>query len=173
MELTEWIKHAADQCFTIGDIKRLNPGDTVMFLTLHRNFTDTVLEINVNPPGIMRLPKDFFRYNFAKYTHITDLRGNLVFYFNGLDNTGYVINNFEFHIEYAPECWYPVENSYFPESDIQGVCDFKFDRPIHWSEFPDKTRIGYRGPMLTVEKMNKQPDIYARSAPGERGPADS
>jgi hypothetical protein len=70
--------------------------------------------------------------------------------------------NFEFHVEYKKNYWYPFDNGKLPKADPQGVFIIPSDIPRDYREFPKNTCLGWRGPMLKWELVATQPEVYWR-----------
>ena len=66
---------------------------------------------------------------------------------------------FEFDIEYLEGNWYPLTDGYLPPKDPQGFAKLNFKTKKHWKEFPKTTRVGWRGPMIKWDDLDKLPNI--------------
>ena len=68
---------------------------------------------------------------------------------------------FEFHINYSGHNWFPLKNGYLPAKgdDGQPLLDGKKKK---WTTFPKETPIGWRGPMILWDKLDKLPNVYRR-----------
>ncbi len=141
----------------ITDISDMKPGDKVRVLILDRNVWDVAMRDKSKQNKIYK-PADFFKDNFGTYTHEHDLSGQMIFHWEGNEN--FLDENFEFHVEYKDYNWYPLHSGYLPKEDNQGIFgDFGFGKDMFWTEFPNTTGIGYRGPMILESKLELLPDI--------------
>lgn len=137
---------------TIADIARLRPGDEIKVLVIDRNMEETAEDANswntaVDAP-------QFFRNNWAVYTHTEGLKGQILF--------GWQTQplDFEFHLEWESRKWYPVTQGCLPARDPQGFSAFEFAGPKHFSSFPPSTRVGWRGPMVLWSGLHAWPRVW-------------
>lgn len=155
LPLDAWIDHVHDECLTIGDVLNFVPGQRVELLCMDRNLCDVVFEVNA--PNMSHTPRDFFRFNRVTYVHERRLEGKFIFHFEEVDN--FEADFTEFDVEYCADCWYPLTNGTLPAQD--DFDDFIFDdhMPRSWTDFPETTRVGWRGPMLLWDVAIDQPNI--------------
>ena len=150
LDVDDWDNEAYKYRLKIGDMVNLQKGDKLEFLVLDRNVYDKEEEVGDYDP------KTFFGYNKATYVHDKDLTGKLTLF---CDHDPIELNNFEFHIEYKPLSWYPLNNGKLPKKDPQGFSTFNYAKPKSWTEFSMDTGIGYRGPILLWSKLDNLPKI--------------
>lgn len=158
LEIQAWKKHVRKECLTIRDIKKLKPGDKLTILCMDRNLEDPIWQ-TIKSNTIMS-PTRFFQRNVATYVHEKDLHGTITFHFGGLSDHSKSENStmdFDFELEYRKDHWYPTKDGYFPAKD--GYPKLKYPK-THWTKFPPKTKVGWRGPMLLWEKVKTQPKVY-------------
>ena len=67
--------------------------------------------------------------------------------------------NFEFEIEYKKNNWYPLINGTLPAEDEQGFSQL-LGIEKNWSEFPKKTHIGWRGPIILWNDLKHLDKVY-------------
>jgi len=135
----------------IDDIIKLNPGDQIDVLCLDRNIFDTTSH---NEENIVMSVKKFFQASYqGTYTHVTGLKGTFKF-----TNIDYEDQNFEFHIEWKKDNWYPLKNGKL-ESDEQFIFPSEFENRS-WESFSSETRIGWRGPMILKKWYKYLPKVY-------------
>jgi len=65
----------------------------------------------------------------------------------------------EFDIEYKKDNWYPFIDGILPATDPQGFFEL-LRKDKSWDEFPKKSHIGFRGPMILWKYVKKLPKIY-------------
>jgi hypothetical protein len=145
---------------TIQRIRDIPIGETRNFLCLDRNVLDLAgNELSKYKAGDEAIPSDVFNNNYhIKFTK-TD---------KGITGKFYIVNSREelnepddssnerndFDIEYLNDRWYPMENGILPASGDQG-----FSRLLgikkKWTTFPLTTRLGWRGPMIPLERIDE------------------
>jgi hypothetical protein len=149
LEWWQWVKRVAPKGLTIADIQRLKPGDKLKIILLDRNFGDTLdatIKDNKIYPAVKAL-----RNSHATYVHEKGLQGTLEI--PTVEGEGPV--PFEFHLEYAPDRWFPL---------VSGVLPPLLGKPSRkWTDFPTKTHVGYRGPMLLDSIVPSLPPFYTYS----------
>jgi len=65
-----------------------------------------------------------------------------------------------FELEYMKDNWYPLINGKIPAKDEQGIMKFPNKKPKSWTEYPETTHVGWRGPMILWSDVKKMPGIY-------------
>lgn len=154
LEILDWKENVRNECLTINDILSLGKGEKIDVLIMDRNLSDWVC--SVNEYNTLYKAENFFRTNKATYIHNHDLTGKIIWEEGDLNSE----QPFEFHIEYQKDHWYPLKNNFLPKEDPQKFAFFSYPEDKHYMDFNDKTRVGWRGPMLLWSKMKNQPDIY-------------
>jgi len=166
MDYDKWNELSKQKAVTIKDILSLKQGEQLKLLIMDRNVWDIALRDEIR--GKVSRPKDFFKRNWGIYIHESNLKGKLVFEFETCQDTDFLDieklpelcqPEFEFHIEFEDDCWYPLKNGYLPATDRQKICKFPWTKPQHWSVFPESTRIGFRGHCLKWSTLDDMPDI--------------
>ena len=74
------------------------------------------------------------------------------------------------HIEFSPKYWFPLNKvGALPTADVAGpLGDIGFITKNggtlgkHWTEFPDDTRLGWRGPMMREADLRVCPLVFKR-----------
>lgn len=151
LEISEWEEYTRDKCLTIKDVENLRPGQKLKVVTLDRNVYD--IAFDCNEPGKLHDAKHFYRESVATYYHESDLKGKIK-----MEDVGKM--EFEFDIEWAKDEWYPLTNGKLPENDPQGFSKFPDNMLLDWKDYPKDTRIGWRGPMILLDKMDSLPKVY-------------
>lgn len=129
----------------IGDIKKLSEGQALYLLCLDRNVTDLVPQND----ALLHRPQTFFQNaSKVKYVHDHGVSGTIQYEVRQKGKLKKVNSlkfgspqTFEFHVEHKP-------GEFFPFVDGQ-----LFDK--NWSEYPDDTCIGWRGPMVDMSIILK------------------
>lgn len=144
-----WVHEARDKYLTIGDVRRLRPGQRLSLTILDRNLIDTLSEVTPNKP--MKATA-LLAPTRATYIHESGLRGKLVMA-NGVE-----LDPFEFHVQ-VPNGWYPLRNGVLPAKDPQGFMKL-YGKPVRSQDMPPNTHIGYRGPVIPWSVVTKAPQMY-------------
>jgi hypothetical protein len=154
VELYEWIKKMRSRYITIATVSRMKKGQTIKMLSLNRNIGD---ETDGFPEYELYTPAHFFRFSAVTYTHDHGVTGTIKFHWQGKDEDPYP---FTFEIEYKPESWFPLDkDDNLPSSGDQGFSPL-LGKKIHYTKFPRKTPLGYRGPMIPWSTLSTLPKVY-------------
>lgn len=181
----QWAEYAKlSYGLTIDDVLKLKKGEQLKVLLLHRNVWDPIYE-NKNLCKIFD-PKVLFANEWGILIHDRDLQeeifiqafelelpwGKHIKNINKLtkkdieiykreyyNHYGSKNRPFEFDIEYQKGNWFPLTNGMLPAKDPQGFANFRFQKPKSWKEFPKTTHVGYRGPMIKWDDLDKLPNI--------------
>jgi hypothetical protein len=159
LEYWDWIDHVKDQCLTIADITKLKHGERLPVLSIHRNLCDEVYPKRGNPKPALAAT-EFFKETRSIYVHEEGLCGRMEWHWD--KKKKHTSELFEFEINYKPKHWYPLKNGYLPEIDPLQDEDYPSwgSAGRHWSEFPETTQVGWRGPMLLWDKLDQQPPVF-------------
>jgi hypothetical protein len=158
---------------TIGDIKRLKKGDPLQLLNINKNpsvnmISDMIYDKHLKSYKLYK-PNVFFKSEIVKYLHDKDIFGKFNFSNKRLEHFPVIINNEvqdilnqnTFDIEYKRNNWYPLDsNGYLPAKSTNLSYILLDGKKKHWSEFPDNTHIGWRGPMVIWRKLDNLPKIF-------------
>lgn len=138
----------------ISDIQALKPGDTMELIVFCRNTGDMT---HGKPKGtrwdLLSGLKAATCYSTAKYTHYEGMRGHMNF-------NGFVHENFEWEVNGVRATnnramyWTPLYHRH--QEDVEAKRDDPEDL-LTWDMFDQKTRVGWRGPMVRVEDLKKFP----------------
>lgn len=151
----EWCEASRPYHLTIKDILELPVGKKIYIFTLDRNYMDLSCDLIYNPINKPILPSQFFKrgYFWTFVKKEPGIQGEFIWI---RDESG---RHGEFDIEYQPGEWYCLKDDRLPAKDWQGIFDFKDKGGKHYADFPLETRLGWRGPMLLVEDMDKCPKV--------------
>jgi hypothetical protein len=149
IEMYTFINNCKSQHLTIADVKLLNIGDRLDVVIWDRNFEESWIWTNADnevafPPDI------FFLSNRHTLTYIGNMTWNIHYPF-GLN----VIHNIELDVSKLDNImkWYPISD----DGNIKFLRVFK-----HWTDFPDNTRVGWRGPIMLWDKLLTMPNVYMK-----------
>jgi len=158
----KWIDEIRPFHVTIQTILDLEPGEILRCLCFDRNFGDLFGDMNICetfiPDAEETFPDNYY-LRFTKGPKKDSIEGDF-FIACGIKEIDYPDNDPRhewLHIEYYQNCWYPLQNGVFQ------VIDRQFNRRLvegedrHWRDYPLGTRLGWRGPMIPIEDINKIP----------------
>lgn len=153
LEFTKWKERSRKYWLTIKDITKMKSGEKMQVLMLDRNALDWHFESHVF--NKLYKPSKFFKNNKETYTHSKELYGNITYCKHNItfdDKEG-------FHVEYMKGNWYPLLNEHLPSNDIQGIFPL-LGKKVHWRDMNRHTPIGWRGPLIKWDDIDKLPNVY-------------
>ena len=183
LDLWKWIDYMRPYHLTINDITNLSSGDTIQLLCLDRNVCDLVA--TSDNESVTTIPVvDFFKHGYQlTYRHRRDLEGTACWNCDSdSDSSSYdsqysdpgcknndktntnknpIGRHFSFDIEYKKNCWYPLENGKLPIKDPQEFAKFNHNTISYWKDYPETTRIGWRGPMINFKHLTNAPELLS------------
>ena len=117
LELSKWIHHYENKWLTIKDVEKFPLNKKIKLLMLDRNIYDTTDSF---PQGKLYSPTTFFKKCYALYwkTSENNLSGKIKYAWQKEEDEPY---DFEFHVEYKKNNWYPFTNGILPAKDNQGI----------------------------------------------------
>lgn len=156
----------------------MKKGDQIKVLLLDRNVMDIVTE-NVKCNKIYK-PTEFYKKSWVIYTYDKPTEGLMQLYYeiNSNENKKRIKNNknkknnstlennrntpfkIDLEINYKEGSWYPLRNGYLPAKDENWKTNLLDGKKKKWTTFPKDTPIGFRGPMILWDKLDKLPNIY-------------
>ena len=138
-----------DLHLTIKDIENLSIGDELVILCIDRNFMDCIANNYGQRPMVAA---HFFNESYIlTYKHEQDLHGKVKF-----RNLSTEFRDFNFDLEFKKDNWYPLNDlGFLPEADQQGLMNF-IGCERDYRNYPDNTRIGWRGPMVIWSTINSK-----------------
>jgi hypothetical protein len=143
---------------TIQSILDIPIEESRIFLCLDRNAIESVEdEIGEFEEGSIITPSDIFTNNYyIRFNRISEIMGKIDIFcgkedFDSPEGDG---KRTEFDINYQKENWYPLENGELPARDSQ-LGTALLDEVRDWKSFPKTTRLGFRGPMIPIEKIDE------------------
>jgi hypothetical protein len=160
MEFSQWEEATRPSHLTIERILQMQPGESITLYTLDRNVLD-----HVKTRGVAQRPRQFLAHGSRlTWTKINDLTGTAMWWWEGITAQDQLERNFEFHVEFAPNFWYPLTNGRIPAYEQTDLVVFQRDNlrqfcDKSWNQFPVSTRIGWRGPALVESDLDDLPDV--------------
>lgn len=150
MEQIEWLDIASPYHVTIKDILSVPVGEPVKLLFICRNIFDLTSE---NAKGVSMRPSDFFRKCYqVEFVRTEGIKG----IWKSEDKTNE--REFDIFLENLG-FWFPLVNNRVPDRDYQGVFDLSVSAGKHYSELPETTKLGWRGPMIFKDKIDELPNV--------------
>lgn len=142
----KWISEVMPFWLNINRVLMMEPNKIYKVLLLDRNCMDNVYGTKRKSTlviGNEYTPKVYFKNCWANIyrKNNSDLKMGIKYSFD--DD----YSNFEFDIEYKKGRWYPLKNG-FNQVDNK-----------NWNEYPTYYYIGWRGPMILWEDIEKLPKI--------------
>lgn len=155
LTLDDWVKQATKWQVTIKDILALDQGEKLDLCIFHRNWRDIVEpKWTKKEKGVVVRPERAFRAIHFKYTHKKNLNGTM------FDGTVEVEpSEFEWHVNVKGHGWMPPDKHGYVKLKLN---DKHTPPRMHWTDFPPKTAIGWRGMAIPWEKVTSGPSIFAQ-----------
>lgn len=169
LEMYEFIHKSKPYHLTINDIKTLKPNSTLDVIIWDRNFEEPWIWSNAKKMQPYD-PHIFFAENHHTLTYLGNMKWDL--HFNFLTEEEKKCKNKFVHpvhidVSNLPTNWtwvdIPDDGIINITRDIIGTGEKlgpNKNKPMHWSEFPGSTRVGWRGPIMLWEHMKKMPQVY-------------
>jgi len=154
LELQQWIKHYRDDWLTIKQVKEFPLNKKIKLLLLDRNIYD---EKDLFTEGKLYKPPSFFKKNYAWYwkTDNDNLKGKIKYEWQDKSEQPY---DFEFDIEYESGQWYPLTDGILQDKHKQKIISKNKNK--HFTEFPDNTPLGKRGPIIHWNEIKNMEKVY-------------
>lgn len=146
-----WIKDKSKH-ITIQDVLNLKSNEELNLLCIDRNFYDLV-DHNIGNGPVKY--DEFFKKSYKlKYLHVHGCYGQ------GQFNNS-VPKKFNFELEFNDHlCWYPVnDDGILPDVNILGR-QLKTSHGHNFRDYPSDTRMGWRGPMIRINEIDKENDEF-------------
>lgn len=164
MQVYDWIDANSKHYLTIEEVLKFG-NKPFKVLVMDRNMCDSFYNNygfdndtkDLKKFSIPRDCVDLFKYNFATITLKDGLnsKGTAVFHWKSKDYE----RDFEFDIS-LKDFYYPLTNGKLPEYDVDGFFDLGENAGKSWKDFPKKTNLGWRGPMILYSKLHGLPKVY-------------
>lgn len=148
---------AAKYGLTIKDIQELKEGDTLDLILFCRNTGDIAhgTQKGHRWDSLLEGLRETTCYSPAKYTHKGGMRGDLE-----LGGVSTVHENWEWELN-AVRAPIPSRRKYWSPLNYQYPDEFVQDHPktdvLEWNMFDPNTRVGWRGPCVRVQDLEKFP----------------
>lgn len=161
MDVDKFIKSCKSAHLTLGDVKKLNVGDQLDVVIWDRNFEDYWIYGQAEK-GRNYNPQDFFKYNHCKIIYQGNMEWDIDFSF-AVYRHCIELDTSSLNIRWG---WMPIENGNIETDEWipsgNETIDSK-DKDLHWTTFPDTTRVGWRGPIMLWDKLKNMSQVYSAS----------
>jgi|SaaInlStandDraft_1057018.scaffolds.fasta_scaffold01301_20 hypothetical protein len=151
MNIDNWFKESLKYHVTIGDILKMKHGEKKIF-HIDRNCHDL---LDDTKKGV-RKPTDVFKNNYYSVIQKPEIKGEPFFTVcKGALNKGedkFKITNWDIDLGHM---WCPLKDGKVPLIIDFGLFDIGPNKGKSWEELPKNTRIGWRGPCIFYEDINK------------------
>lgn len=163
MEFWAWCDHLAttDACLTLGQVRAMKDGQEVPVLSVHRNLCDEVYPSGGAVPRPPQPAATFFADKRSLYIHAGGFMAGIQLPW---DTEAKHTKPVPIELEFKPGFWHPLtEDGFIPGKAETGRRWKQLpDERRHWSDFPDETLVGWRGPMVHWERLGSLPPIFTR-----------
>ena len=163
MQMYKFINNCQADHLTIADVKKLQPGDTLDVVIWDRNFEESWIWDNAENLKHYD-PEIFFKNNRHQLTYCGDMDWKIKFNFGET-----IYHTIHLNVSHLDTYWTWVaideKDGYIHITDESVRNGHKIPehwkpKHIHWSEFPETTRAGWRGPIMLWSKLKDMPQVY-------------
>jgi len=163
MDVYDFIKLSKPYHLKINDIKKLRPGDELDVVIWDRNFEEYHIWENCKSEKLYD-SKEFFKENRHKITYQGYIKWDIHFPYGETIqhpvhlNTSGLETNWEWYAISQQDGYVNITNEILKSGEI--IPKHWKSKRIHWTEFPETTRVGWRGPIMLWEDLDKMPNVY-------------
>lgn len=162
LEMYHFVHDTKDKHLTLADIKKLQVGEKLDVVIWDGNWEEYWSSAeNLKPYSA----EEFFKFNRHQLTYKGDMKWDI--HFNFGETFEHPVHLNTDHLQTFSR-WCKVDekdgkihitSEYLPQgmSEIPSIWKPKH---IHWTEFPDTTRVGWRGPIMLWSKLKDCPSVY-------------
>lgn len=151
LEWSKWYDVSRKCWLSIKDIEKLNEGDKIVVLPMHRNVLD--IPYDAHKKNTSYRPEKFFKVEKDTYIYHGDLKV-LSKKYNSNDDGAWHLD-----VEYKRDHWYPLIDGSLPARDTQRRTKL-LGKKTHWTKFSKNTHLGWRGPMVMWNDLKKLPKLH-------------
>lgn len=162
IEILQWMYNVRRWCLTKQDVDGLAKGERICLICLDRNVLDVALQQNLPRKSVD--VADFFRDSVVTYTNHRAPHG----YVSGDRIAHSELQPFVFEVHLTGDdtpAWYPLSaDGTLPVFDPQLLALAQRKERLHsgrrpkpWSAFAKDTLVGWRGPMLPLNRLKHLP----------------
>jgi hypothetical protein len=159
MEMYKFIKESSSEHLTIADVKKLKPGDKLDVVIWDRNFEEHWIWDEAESEKLYNAEK-FFKYNRANITYLGHMRWELHLNYGDFKHPIHLdISNLE-----TKRTWVTIDEKdgcvHLTNEIVKQGC---VPTHLHWSEFHETTRVGWRGPIMLWDKLKDMSQVYNKN----------
>ena len=165
MQVYDYIKISKPYHLRISDIKKLRPGDELDVVIWDRNFEEYHIWTNCEPDKNYD-SKEFFKANRHKITYQGHMTWAIHFPYGETIQHPVHLSTSGLETNWK---WCSIENGYVNITNevlksSETIPDYWQPKHLHWTEFPETTRIGWRGPIMLWENLDKMSsEVYYKA----------
>ncbi len=166
-EMYQYIESKRPQHLTIADVKGLNPGDQLDVVIWDRNFEEYWIWSSPQEEGAKNEraydAQEFFKKNHHRLVYRGDMKWDIHFQFGEVFehpvhvDTSKLETNWSWCAIADDGCIHITNEMVYVGEEIPGHWKPKH---MHWKEFADETRVGWRGPIMLWKDVDGQ--VYKR-----------
>jgi hypothetical protein len=164
MEMNAFIENCKQYHLTIKDIKEMNIGDTFDVIIWDGNYDEYWIWTNAIDKKLYD-PEIFYEQNKHTITYLGNMKWNIHFNFGEIIEHPVHLDTRELKDTYAK--WAAIEDDgsihitseYLPQG-VDMIPDGWKAKHIHWTEFPETTRVGWRGYVMKWNDIKDMPQVY-------------
>lgn len=161
LPLNKWIEVTRNVHLTVADVVQLPNGAPLYCLCLCRNIIDFTDGLDPGRPA--EFFKKAYRLKVWKADDGVKVRGT-VLCDDENENEVDPDEKMHFDIEYQDDCWYPLEANDGTALPVRSIDPghvrlHERDMPKPATAYPPWTRLGWRGPVIPMNRLHELPDV--------------
>ena len=169
LEMRDFIEQCKSLHLTIADVKNMKVGDQIEVVLWDGNFEEYWIWDNAKNEEAYD-PKEFFKKNRNRFTYTGDMKWIMKDPENDVHPIHLHLSDF---IKETNWTWSAIEDDGFIHITSERIIDGEKipkekipsewkAKHIYWTEFPDSTRVGWRGPVMLWDKLSDLPQVYLK-----------
>jgi hypothetical protein len=156
-----FIDNCKDKHLTLIDIIKMLPGEKLDVVIWNKNFEDCGI-LYLEDDGLPQRPEHFFKYNRHQITCLGNMKW--LIHFNWKESTIHPI-----HLDVScldtDRTWCPIDEKdgevHIIDKIIRVDSQILYESiNVHWTKFPDGTRVGWNGPIMLWDELEDMPSVY-------------
>lgn len=163
LEMKNFIRvYSKDKHLTLGDVKQMSPGVTIDVVIWDRNYEEYWIWDNAEDKKEYD-PEEFFEQNRHQITYLGNMKWDIKFPFGETIAHPIHLDTSSLQTNWR---WVAVEEDGFIHITTEVVNEGEEipshwePKHMHWSEFPDTTIVGWRGPIMLWDNLKNMPQVY-------------
>ena len=152
----EFIENCRPDHLTLDDVIKWKIGQVTDVVIWDYNFAESWIKYGAIADKHYK-PAEFFRYNRRQLVYLGDMMWKIIY-----PSISFEIEH-PIHINVSE---YDNKRKWLPLGDdnkihiMEGNDGTTKDVTMHWSEFPRDTAVGWRGPVMPWDHLQKYGDVY-------------